>query len=207
MHDPYLYPNSGTLINLFDEKDDKILGDIEANYTGLRLRQLIEYPIIGNFDFKHLCKIHQHIFQDIFKWAGKTRVINIEKPEAALGGISVEYCDIVDIEKEIISACKMMTSIKWADLDDKERAEVFAKSIAQIWKVHPFREGNTRTIIRFCCDFAQVSGFPINREIFKDNSIYVRRALVAASAIFKDLGDLSKPQYLIDIVFDAMRSK
>jgi len=59
--------------------------------------------------------------------------------------------------------------------------------LTAIWKIHPFREGNTRTTICFFCDFAESKGFPLNRELFKDNSLYFRRALVAASAIFKDL--------------------
>jgi len=68
-------------------------------------------------------------------------------------------------------------------------------------------EGNTRTVITFCCDFAEKNGFPLNRELFKDNSQYVRRALVAASAVFHDLGDLSQPQHLFQITLDAINSK
>jgi cell filamentation protein len=68
----------------------------------------------------------------------------------------------------------------------------------------PIREGNTRTVISFCCDFAQQKGFPLNRALFKDHSLYVRAALVAASAIFSDMGDLSQPQHLIKIVADAI---
>jgi fido (protein-threonine AMPylation protein) len=40
--DPYLYPNSETLINLFDEHNEQRLEEIEADYTGLRLRQLCD---------------------------------------------------------------------------------------------------------------------------------------------------------------------
>jgi hypothetical protein len=40
--------------------------------------------------------------------------------------------------------------------------------------------------------------------LFKDNSVYVRTALVAASAVFHDLGDKSNLEYLIRIVRDAI---
>jgi len=37
----------------------------------------------------------------------------------------------------------------------------------------------------------------LDTVLFEQNSAYVRSALVAASAVFKDLGDKSKPQYLV----------
>ncbi|MDR2860890.1 MAG: Fic family protein [Elusimicrobiota bacterium] len=205
MRDPYLYEGTETLINLFDERDENRLKDIEANYVGLRLRQLIDNPIKGAFDFDHLCKIHHYIFQDIYEWAGKQRIINIEKPEAALSGVSIEYSDTVNIEKDGIEACEKMRSIEWDKLNKDQKADIFSQCIAKIWKVHPFREGNTRTIINFFCDFVEYKGFSLNIDIFKDNSVYFRRALVAASAVFKDLGDLSQSQHLRNFIFDTIK--
>jgi cell filamentation protein len=204
MKDPYFYPDSEVLINRFEEQNEQRLAEIEAEYTALRLRQLCDKPHVGLFDFKHLCHIHQFIFQDIFHWAGQPRIINIEKAEAALGGISVEYSDVHDITNHAINACEKMNSISWESLHTDEKAEHFSKCMSELWKVHPFREGNTRTVITFCCDFAEQKGFRLNRELFKDNSVYVRRALVAASAIFADMGDLSQPQHLIRIVRDSL---
>jgi len=204
MKDPYLYLGAEALVNCFDERNEQKLSEIEAEYTALRLRQLCDKPIVGQFDFKHLCSIHHFIFQDIFHWAGQPRIINIEKPETALGGISVEYSDVQDITNHATTVCEKMKSISWEMLHTNEKAELFSKYLAELWKVHPFREGNTRTVITFCCDFAEKNGFRLNMKLFKDNSVYVRRALVAASACFTDLGDLSQPQYLIKIVRDAI---
>ncbi len=39
----------------------------------------------------------------------------------------------------------------------------------------------------------------------KDNSDYVRNALVTVTAIFHDLGDKSNPKYLIRIIKDAIK--
>ena len=97
MKDPYLYPNRETLINLFNETDEERFNNIEADYTSLRIKELLDNPIISNFDFQHLCMIHRYIFQDIYEWAGKVRIINIEKAEEALSGLSVEYSDVSDI--------------------------------------------------------------------------------------------------------------
>jgi len=45
---------------------------------------------------------------------------------------------------------------------------------------------------------------PLDRALFKDHSAYVRRALVASSAFFKDLGDKRKPEFLINFIHDAI---
>ena len=81
----------------------------------------------------------------------------------------------------------------------------FSESLAKLWRVHPFREGNTRTTITFCCQYADEIGLKPNRELFEKNAQYVRTALVAYNAVFADMGDLSKPEYLIRIVEDALQ--
>jgi len=75
--------------------------------------------------------------------------------------------------------------------------------MADLWKIHPFREGNTRTTVTFICQFAESKGLPLDRVLFEQNAAYVRSALVAASAIFHD-GDFRKPAYLIRIITDAL---
>lgn len=86
----------------------------------------------------------------------------------------------------------------------KQATTEFCGSLAKLWKVHPFREGNTRTTITFCCQYADEIGLKINRELFEKNSRYVRTALVAYNAYFADGSDFSKKEYLERIVYDAM---
>jgi len=205
MRDPYLYPNSETLINLFNETDEEQFSKIEADYTSLRIKEILDNPVIGDFDLQHLCKMHGCIFQDIYEWAGKIRIINIEKAEEALSGLSVEYSDVFDIVRHSESTLLKMNSIVWDGMSSEQIAIRFVEHMTEIWKVHPFREGNTRTVITFCCDFADKHGFPLDRELFKDHSAYVRKALVAASAFFKDLGDKRKPEFLINFILDAIQ--
>lgn len=204
MKDPYLYPNTEILINKFNIKNLSKLNSMEADFTSSRLKDIIQYGIEGNFDLKHLLKFHFTIFQDIYNWAGQVRIINIEKPEPALGGISIEYSDVTNIESDIIFILSKVESIKWNKLNMDEKSNLFSRLMADLWKVHPFREGNTRTIITFCCHYAENQGFPLDTDLLKDNSDYVRNALVAASAVFHDLGDKSNFEYLIKIITDAI---
>lgn len=204
MKDPYLYPNTEVLVNKFDIKDNNELNSLEADFTSSRLKDIIQNGIPGNFNLEHLLKFHYTIFQDIYDWAGETRTIDIEKPEPALGGISIEYSQFENIKSDIISILNRMKSTKWDELSIYETAIIFSKNMAKLWKVHPFREGNTRTIITFCCHYAEKEGFPLDTDLLKDNSDYVRNALVAASAVFHDLGDKSNIEYLIRIINDAI---
>ena len=55
------------------------LHTVERKLTLVRLMELLEKPINGNFDLKHLQAIHKYIFQDIYDWAGKIRVVDIAK--------------------------------------------------------------------------------------------------------------------------------
>jgi cell filamentation protein len=204
MNDPYVYPGTEILKNLFGVCDDERFKEIEADYTGFRIRELMDSPVQGRYDLDHLCRMHRYIFQDIFEWAGNIRTINIEKQESVLGGLSVEYSDIVNIKQHLDTSLYHLQEIDWLSLDIPDKARIFSRCMTDIWKIHPFREGNTRTIITFCCDFADSNNFPLDRELFKDNSVYVRTALVAASAVFHDLGDRAKPEYLARIVQDAI---
>jgi len=59
-------------------------------------------------------------------------------------------------------------------------------------------------IITFSSQFLESKGLYIDSHLFKDNAQYMRNALVAASAIFGDLGDKRKPEYLEAIILDAL---
>lgn len=204
MRDPYLYPNTDILINKHNIRNQKDLSEMEAEYTSTRLKQIAEKPLQGNYDFKHFCEFHSWIFQDIYEWAGIPRTVNIEKAEPVLGGISIEYAEVNEIEAMVSKALDKMNSIEWEKLNLEEKTEKFSKCIAELWKVHSFREGNTRTVITFCCQFAESKGFVLDRTLFEKYSAYVRNSLVAASAYFSDLGDKSKPEYLMKIVRDSI---
>lgn len=204
MNDPYLYPHTDILKNLADIRDRERLSCMEAEYTSIRLAELVIGESASRFDFASLCDMHYYIFQDIYEWAGKIRIINIEKTEPALGGISIEYSDCFDIEKDATFVLNKMNQYTWEKATLEEVAKMFSQYLAEFWKVHPYREGNTRTVITFCSQFIESKGFYIDSDLFKDNAQYMRTALVAASALFSDLGDKRKPEYLERIVLDAL---
>ena len=79
MDSKYCYPNSNVLKNKFNIRNQLKLFNIEKEFTSVRLQELQNKPIKGNFDFNHLKKIHKYIFQDVYDWAGESRTVEIGK--------------------------------------------------------------------------------------------------------------------------------
>ena len=203
MRDPYLYDDVAVLRNKLGIKSQALLDEAEADYVVYRLKDLAINPLPGDYHTDHFLKFHYTIFQDIFEWAGTPRTISIYKEEDVLGGQSVEYSDPFDIVTDIHHVLNRMREKDWKAFNHKQLSEEFCDSLAELWKIHPFREGNTRTTITFCCQYIDEMGLRINRKLFEDNAGYVRTALVAYNAFFSDGNDFSKKEYLQKIVYDA----
>lgn len=204
MPDPYVLPGTTVLKNRFNLTTQADLDDAEADFAALRLRELAQAPVAGDYGVAHFLSFHRYIFQDIYDWAGEPRRMNITKEEPVLGGLSIEYADYRDIRRQLRAALGAMKRRPWRAYAPCELAKWFARDLAALWKIHPFREGNTRTTIHFCCQFADDHGFPIDRGLFEENSHYVRTALVAYNAVFSDIGDKSQKQYLEAFIRDGI---
>lgn len=205
MRDPYFFDDCDILKNKLGIKDSDKLEQAEVEFSCARIHDLAYSPLLGNYDLAHYCKMHKYIFSDLYEWAGQLRTVSVEKEEALLGYMSIDYAEPHDIEKQTDAILKKMNSRNWLDMSLDEQAEKLAQDTADLWKIHCFREGNTRTTITFICQFADSHGMPIDRTLFEQNAIYTRNALVAACAIFKD-GDFRKSEYLINIIKDGLKN-
>lgn len=56
-----------------------------------------------------------------------------------------------------------------------------AKFASDIWNIHPFGEGNTRSTAVFMIKYMKTFGFRINNDAFRENSWYFRNTLVRAN--------------------------
>jgi len=199
MRDPYLYDDVEVLKNLLNIKDEKLLEEAESNITYVKLLDIDVLSENSKFDSDYLKTLHQYIFGDIYEWAGKFRIISMTKGERVLGGDTVRYSYPDKIEDDLSDAIINLHNIDWSILSIDETAKEFAKCVAQIWQVHPFREGNTRTTITFATQFASQHGFTMDKNLLKDCAGYVRDALVKASD-----GQCSEYHYLEKIFKDAI---
>lgn len=197
----YCYPNSNVLKNKFDIRDEEKLDKVERDITFLKLSQINEINKIfeNGFEYGNLKNLHKFIFGDIYTWAGQEREIEMIKHEKVLGGPSVTYSYPTEIEKNAIKCIKSLHQVNWEKLNLNEKAQLFSKLVAELWQVHPFREGNTRTVITFACEFANKNGFPMERELLSEHAGYTRDALVLAS-----IGKYSEYEHLTKIFADSM---
>ncbi len=179
-HDPYCYPNTNVLINKFNITNLPNLAQAEAMFSAIALRVLYDSPLEGKYDFEHLCEFHKFAFQDLYTWAGTPRVIDLMKREEILNNQSVDYTHAPDIPNLANAVLNEMRNREWGKMSLDEQATHLSSDMAKLWKVHPFREGNTRTTIAFVCQFAESKGMYIDRNIFAKNADITRATLVIA---------------------------
>ena len=77
--DTYVYPGTEVLFNKADIREQAALDVFEADVTAVRMLELFNQPIQGEFDLSHLCAIHQYLFQDVYVWAGEIRTVDISR--------------------------------------------------------------------------------------------------------------------------------
>ena len=198
MRDPYLYDDADVLKNLSGIKDRELLRMAEADITNLAMTGIYNRKYV-KFNTETLQDIHRVIFGQIYDWAGEFRTIPVAKAEDVLGGDTVHYAYPKEIKKQLNISMKEISKLKRTGTNDRDVVFRMVRIIAQIWQTHPFREGNTRSVIVFAVLLAKSLGFEVEHDLFRIYASYVRNALVWASQ-----GIYSKYEYLERIFFDAI---
>ena len=198
MNDSYLYENSTVLKNLLDITDEKELDLAEAELSRANMMLLYENGF-SDFSSNGICFIHKALFSDVYEWAGQYRIINIQKRESILAGTSVWYSNSTDIERDLEKVWKKINKVNWTSLSKKSFAKKIARLFPALWQVHPFREGNTRTIVMLITFFSEHYGYYFDQELMSASVGYVRNAFVLAS-----LGEYSEYEHLEKILCDAI---
>ena len=146
MADLYLYDDVPVLRNSLGIKDENTLDRIEAEQSRANMMLLYER---GFHDFtpSGLCEIHHFLFGDLYDWAGKYRIINIEKRERLLADRSVWYSNDEEIPNDLERTFSELYQPNWDSLTREQFVSAISRCFPHIWQVHPFREGNTRTVV------------------------------------------------------------
>ena len=117
MTDPYTNEN-GVLKNKLGIKKYEELNKAEADIGFIKLIS-IDSVELDKFDENLIKRIHKHIFEDIFDWAGEYRTVPIVKEELVLPGYSIPYSDYKDISKDLTTKLNELNSIPWQNLSTK----------------------------------------------------------------------------------------
>lgn len=198
MRDPYLFDNVEVLKNRANIRDNELLRIAEADITNLAMTAIYGRKY-EKFNADTLNDIHRIIFGQIYEWAGEYRTIMMTKSEDILGGDTVRYAYPKEIKKSLTEIMKEVGKLRRDGSNDRDIVFRLTRIVSSIWQIHPYREGNTRTVIVFSVLLAKHLGFDVNHELFKEHSAYVRNALVWASQ-----GIYSEYKYIERIFFDAI---
>lgn len=152
----YCYPGTNILKNKLNIQDNKLLKTAEEEITLIKQMELLKNPIKGNFSKTHLMNIHKFIFEDIYSFAGKIRQEQIGKADTMFYPPNL-------IERELD---KVFSKIKGQNmLLEKDETKIFdnlAYIMAELNIIHPFLEGNGRSIREFIRLMAKRLNYDLN---------------------------------------------
>lgn len=152
------------------------------------------------FDFLTLKNYHKRLFINLDKKKynlGNFRNYNFTKDEPVLNEDTVQYQSYDLIEEALKYDFNEEKEIDYTIFNEDEIINRIAEFTSRIWQVHPFQEGNTRTTAVFIQKYLISMGFNINNELFKDNALYFRNALVRANYTNYSIGIKETKKYLI----------
>ena len=162
----YCYKGTNVLINLLNIRDNKTLQRAESRIVATKSFELRKNEMIGNFDVEHFIKIHKFLFEDIYPFAGKFRTENIAK-----GYFSFAEWEYIDTELR-----KLLEKLHKSNLlKNDTRAELIkdlAYYLAELNVLHPFREGNGRTIREFIRELAYKNGYLLDLQKVEPSEVY-----------------------------------
>lgn len=180
----FIYTNkNGVLHNLAKIEDEVILLAFESLKVSKRIEELLENPIKIK-DSSSLLKIHHHLFQDVYEWAGKVRIVNISKDGKPFFN-GERFDKAFQYLNSIISEYRIVKKT-----NSNEIAKKLAEILDTVKYLHPFREGNGRTQREFLRLLALEKEITLNLNPPDKISVYERYMKGTIESNLKILHDL-----------------
>ena len=152
----------------------------EADKVSVRIAQILSEKAF-TFSPREYISIHARLFCGIYEHAGKIRDYNISKKEWVLDGKSVLYGNAFEIQTTLKYDFEQEKKFSYKGLSQDEIIGHLAKFISNLWQIHAFCEGNTRTTAVFLIKYLRYLGYDATNDIFAENAWYFRNALVRAN--------------------------
>lgn len=137
----YFVEVDGVLENKLGITDPAELEAREYDITAQRISEILLSKIPEKPDFNYLLELHRRLFEDVYDFAGKTRTVNISKPDSP---VPFCYADFILPESERIFV-ELARSNFLVGLEKEEFIGKLAWLSSELNALHPFREGNGRT--------------------------------------------------------------
>lgn len=187
----YTDPKSGLLRNLQEITDPDVLLFVESGAVTKRLQELYENSIKIK-GVESLFTIHKHLFQDIYVWAGKRRIVEISKD-------GKQFFPTTHFDNALRYIDTLINEYKAIPKNNKKHlAEKLAEILDNVNYLHPFREGNGRTQREFLRLLALEKGLTLNLNPPDNSSVYER---YMKGTIESDI------QILTELIFELIDTK
>ena len=167
----------------------------EADRAALNIAQILSSETL-DFSANGYENLHRRIFQGVFNHAGKLRNYNIKKKEWVLEGATVLYLNFEDLRPALVYEISKEKHFSYNGLSDDEIVKHITNFVSDLWQIHAFGEGNTRTTAVFTILYLRSIGFEVSNDLFANHSWYFRNALVRANYKNAKLGIDNSPIYL-----------
>jgi len=152
----------------------------EADKVSARIAEILSEKTFS-FSPAEYITIHKRLFTGIYSFAGKIRDFNISKKEWVLNGETVYYASADSIRATLDYDFGQEKSFIYKNLSKEQIVEHITKFVSDLWQIHAFGEGNTRTTAVFTIKYLRTIGFTVTNDLFADHSWYFRNALVRAN--------------------------
>ncbi len=152
----------------------------EADKVSARITELLQEQTF-NFSPAQYAAIHRRLFEGIFKFAGRIRDYNITKRECVLRGETVYYASADTISETLEYDIRQERDFSYDGMSMDEAIRHLTRFCANLWQIHAFGEGNTRTTAVFMIKYLKTLGFKVTNDLFATQSWYFRNALVRAN--------------------------
>lgn len=150
------YPDTTVLVNKFGIKNQEMLNVAELRIV-ISMTMKIENELkFENVDFEFYKNLHKQLFGDLYKWAGTVRNINISKKGTV-------FCNADDLEKTGKLKFQRLAELNYLK---KLNKSTFLDELSELYHdlnmLHPFREGNGRTLRLFITLLVRNAGYNLN---------------------------------------------
>ena len=146
--DGYLLEN-----NLFGAESYEKLEQLESVAFSIRSSQLetTGFDWLIPLSVDNLKKIHEFLFQDVYPFAGEFRDVQLMKGQT-------RFCQAEFIESNLQKLClQLQNEHNWKTIEEAAKKLAYYK--AELNMIHPFREGNGRTLRLVIRELARSKGY------------------------------------------------
>lgn len=185
-----------TIESYYKNKPDIEDRSKEADEVSIRITRILQNDSF-TFSIGQLQSIHKELFEGLLDHPGLLRTYNFTKKEWVLDGDTVIYGDFRELSSTLQFDFSYEKSFDYSKMNMDETIEHIAVFVSNLWQIHVFEEGNTRTTAVFLIKYLRKLGFDVSNDTFSKNAWYFRNALVRANYSNFPKGIYEDKSYLV----------